>query len=288
MMRLLRVDQWVKNLFCFLPVVFSGNLLDGDALLRAFEAFIVFSLTASSIYILNDIADRDSDLAHPVKCRRPIASGKVGQPLAVTASVLLLAGAFLLIVCFFGDMPWAASVVAAYYLLNVAYTLKLKNIPILDVAIVAAGFVLRVVCGGLVCSIWVSPWLVMMVFLLTLLIAFGKRRDEVLRMERGDKTRKSVAGYNITFINQVLSLLAATVVITYICYTLTPEVEERFDSGYVYLTSFFVIGAVIRYLQIAYVREDSGSPTALVYKDRFTQVCCILWFATFIIIIYCR
>ena len=86
----------------------------------------------------------------------------------------------------------------------------------------------------------------------------------------------------------MLSLLAATVVITYICYTLTPEVEERFDSGYVYLTSFFVIGAVIRYLQIAYVREDSGSPTALVYKDRFTQVCCILWFATFIIIIYCR
>ena len=288
-LRLLRVNQWVKNLFVFLPVIFSGNMLNPSMLLKGLEAFLVFSLTASSVYILNDILDRKSDALHPVKCRRPIASGRVKLPLAVATAALLLVAAFALIPVFFQRTVLLTGIIAGYYLLNVAYSVKLKQFPIVDVMIIAIGFVLRVLCGGYGCGIWVSPWLVMMVFLLTLLIAFGKRRDDVLRMEHGEGTaRRSVAGYNLTFINQVLSLLAATVVITYICYTLTPQVEARFRSGSVYLTSIFVIAAVIRFLQIAYVREQSGEPSKIIYRDRFMQACCVLWLLAFMLIIYVR
>ena len=285
-LRLLRVRQWVKNLFVFVPLLFSGNILNGPLLLKALAAFAVFCLAASSIYILNDIIDRDADRRHPVKSRRPIAAGRVPVAAAAVLSVALAAACFGLIALAFDPYDPVATVVKIYFFLNISYTMGLKRVGIVDVMIIAAGFVLRVICGGVACGIWVSPWLVMMVFLLTLLIAFGKRRDDLLLAARGVEARKSVTGYNLTFINQILSLLAATVVITYICYTLSAEVQERFGTEYIYLTAVFVIAAVIRYLQIAYVRQDSGDPTRTACRDRFIQACCILWLASFLIIIY--
>lgn len=286
-LKLLRVKQWVKNLFVFLPAIFSGQLLNADTFLQALEAFFIFCLISSTIYILNDICDRKADREHPRKRLRPIASGKVSVGLASTIAVVVFVAAFALAYLFFGLNVDIFLIAAGYVIMNIAYTLTLKNIAILDVIIIATGFVLRVLMGGAACGIWVSPWLVMMVFLLTLLIAFGKRRDDLIRAETdGKKIRKSVAGYNITFINQVISLLAGTMIVAYVCYTLSNDVMTRFDSQNVYLTSVFVIGAVLRYLQLIYVREESGSPTDIIYRDRFIQSCCVLWLLSFIFIIY--
>lgn len=285
--RLLRVKQWVKNLFVFLPAIFSGQLFNAETFLHTLEAFFIFCLISSTIYILNDICDRKADREHPRKRLRPIASGKVSVGLAATIAVVVFVAAFALAYLFFGLNVDIFLIAAGYVIMNIAYTLTLKNIAILDVIIIATGFVLRVLMGGAACGIWVSPWLVMMVFLLTLLIAFGKRRDDLIRAETdGKKIRKSVAGYNITFINQVISLLAGTMIVAYVCYTLSNDVMTRFASQNVYLTSVFVIGAVLRYLQLIYVREESGSPTDIIYRDRFIQSCCVLWLLSFIFIIY--
>ncbi len=285
--KLLRVKQWVKNLFVFLPAIFSGQLLNAETFLHTLEAFFVFCLISSTIYILNDICDRKADREHPRKRLRPIASGKVSVGLASVIAVVIFVAAFVLAWLFFGMNVDVFLIAAGYVIMNIAYTLTLKNIAILDVIIIATGFVLRVLMGGAACGIWVSPWLVMMVFLLTLLIAFGKRRDDlILAATDGKKIRKSVTGYNITFINQVISLLAGTMIVAYVCYTLSNDVMMRFASQNVYLTSVFVIAAVLRYLQLIYVREESGSPTDIIYRDRFIQSCCVLWLLSFIFIIY--
>lgn len=285
--KLLRVKQWVKNLFVFLPAIFSGQLLNAETFLHTLEAFFVFCLISSTIYILNDICDRKADREHPRKRLRPIASGKVSVGLASVIAVVIFVAAFALAWLFFGMNVDVFLIAAGYVIMNIAYTLTLKNIAILDVIIIATGFVLRVLMGGAACGIWVSPWLVMMVFLLTLLIAFGKRRDDLIRAATdGKKIRKSVTGYNITFINQVISLLAGTMIVAYVCYTLSNDVMTRFASQNVYLTSVFVIAAVLRYLQLIYVREESGSPTDIIYRDRFIQSCCVLWLLSFIFIIY--
>lgn len=285
-METLRVRQWVKNLFVYVPLVFSGNMLNPQLILESTGAFMTFCLLASSIYIINDLRDRDADRRHPVKRLRPIASGRFPSGMAVFLSAALCAMSF--------AMAWGCGftansylILAGYLVMNLMYSFGLKHIAILDVIIIAAGFVLRVLLGGVATHIWVTPWLVMMVFLLTLLIGFGKRRDDLIKMEREEvDVRKSVQEYNLTFINQVLGILAATVIVAYVSYTLTPEVEARFHSGNVYLTSVFVIGAVLRYLQIALVKERTGNPTQLVYSDRFIQICTVLWLASFLLIIY--
>lgn len=285
-METLRVRQWVKNLFVYVPLVFSGNMLNPQLILESTGAFMTFCLLSSSIYIINDLRDRDADRRHPVKRLRPIASGRFPSGMAVFLSAALCAMSF--------AMAWGCGftansylILAGYLVMNLLYSFGLKHIAILDVIIIAAGFVLRVLLGGVATHVWVTPWLVMMVFLLTLLIGFGKRRDDLIKMERDEvDVRKSVQEYNLTFINQVLGILAATVIVAYVSYTLTPEVQARFHSGNVYLTSVFVIGAVLRYLQIALVKERTGNPTQLVYSDRFIQICTVLWLASFLLIIY--
>ncbi len=286
--RLLRPAQWVKNLFVFLPAIFGGGILNGHVMVAALESFLIFSIVASSIYVINDLHDLEADRAHPEKRRRPIASGRVPKGGAIVLALLLCVGWFALNFVFFGLNPAIWAIVLGYFLMNIAYTFGLKQVAIVDVFIIAAGFVLRVLMGGVACGIWVSPWLIMMVMLLTLLIAFGKRRDDVLLMEEGDKApRKSVTGYNIPFVNQVLSMLSATTIVAYICYTLSPAVEARFGSRFVYLTSVFVIAGLLRYLQIATVMQKSGRPTQIVYGDRFIRICGLLWLASFFVIIYC-
>ena len=158
---------------------------------------------------------------------------------------------------------------------------------IIDAMVIALGFVLRVFAGGEACGIPVSPWLTIMVFMLTLFIAFGKRRDDLIRMkEERHVIRKSVAGYTLGFVDQAMTLLASALVVAYIIYSLQPEVESRFNSHYVYLTTIFVIAGVLRYMQIAIVKKNSGQPTEMVYNDPFLLTCIILWIATFIFIIY--
>lgn len=281
---LLRPEQWVKNGFVFLPLFFSGRLLDGSLWMMAILAFVAFSLAASSIYCLNDVKDVEADRAHPVKCRRPVASGAVTPREAVLLMGVLTAGWI--------GLAWAASgslavVVGAYVLMNVGYCFGLKHVAILDVFIIATGFVLRIVAGGMATGIVLSPWIVCLTFLLALFLAFAKRRDDVvLRERKGVAVRRNTEHYNLPFLNQTLGVLAAVMLVCYIMYTVSPAVTARLHTDYLYVTSVFVLAGILRYLQVAIVGERSGSPTKVLLHDRFTQICLLGWIVSFAVIIY--
>ena len=185
------------------------------------------------------------------------------------------------------NTPYLYIIVAAYWLMNIAYCVKLKQYAILDVAIIAVGFVMRVLIGGLTTDIWVSHWLVMMTFLVTLFLAFTKRNDDYRIYEQtGTKPRVSITGYNKTFINEATAIIASVTMVCYIMYTMSPEVIERMGTRYVYLTSGWVLAGLLRYLQNMIVFGLSGSPTKSIVKDHFVQLCIIGWIASFFVIIY--
>ncbi|MCG9910476.1 MAG: decaprenyl-phosphate phosphoribosyltransferase [Flavobacteriales bacterium] len=284
--RLMRVHQWVKNLFLLLPLFFAGKLFEYDLLLNVFWGFLCFSMAASAVYILNDYKDIESDRNHPSKKNRPLASG------AVKPSTAIILGILLLVLAFSG--AWFLSlrflvILAAYFVMNVAYTFGLKHIAVLDTTIIATGFVLRVMAGGAVADIPVSQWIVLMTFLLALLLGFAKRRDDVLiYMDSGKKMRKSVDGYNLEFINLSMVMMAGVVIVSYIMYVLSDEVAERWDAHNLYITAFPVILGVLRYLQLTFVRGKTGNPTKILLKDRVIQVVIISWVALFYLIIYMR
>ena len=178
-------------------------------------------------------------------------------------------------------------VIGAYIIMNIAYSLKLKHLAIVDVFIIATGFVLRVLAGGLATGIHITHWIVLMTFLLALFLAFAKRRDDVVMFENsGIETRKTASQYNLPFLNEAISIVASITMVCYILYTVSPEVVERFNSPYVYLTSLFVLAGIIRYLHITIVDVKNGSPTRVLLHDRFIQGCIICWIATFALIIY--
>lgn len=284
-LQLLRPQQWTKNAFVFLPVFFGGKVTDYSSLVMALIAFISFSLAASAIYCINDIRDAEADRLHPGKCRRPIAAGTVSARAAAALSIILMlcaVGIPLLV-----NNLEVSVLIATYIILNIAYCFKLKQIAIVDVMIIAMGFVLRVAVGGVICNVWLSPWIVSMTFLLTLFLAFAKRRDDVvIRESSGILVRKNIAGYNLPFLNQVLSMLATMSMVCYILYCISPEVESRFDSHYIYITAVFVLAGILRYMQLSLVDSKSGSPTKILLDDRFLQACILCWLVSFFAIIY--
>ena len=179
------------------------------------------------------------------------------------------------------------AVVLGYWIMNIAYCVWLKNFAIIDVCLIAFGFVLRILAGGLATGIEPSNWLVLMTFLLTLFLSFAKRRDDVLRMEAtGKPPRKNTIRYNLTFINQAITISASITLVCYIMYTVSPEVTARFNSHYIYLTTIFVLVGLLRYIQIAVVDKQSGDPTKIILRDRFTQLVVLAWMVSFLFIIY--
>lgn len=280
----MRVHQYIKNLFIFLPLFFAINLGDMVLLFIAFIAFIAFSLSASAIYTLNDYHDIEEDRQHPTKKNRPLASGAISKPQAIIImSVLFALGAALMA---FLSIK-AAAILATYVVLNVAYTFYLKHVAILDVTIIAIGFVLRIFVGSVVTDTPLSMWIVLMTFLLALFMALAKRRDDVLIfLDTGKKMRKVIDGYNLKFLDSAMAIMASVVIVAYINYSTSSEVVERFHSQYLYLTSIFVILGIMRYLQIAFVHLDSGSPTRIVLKDRFLQLTIAAWISSFAWILY--
>ena len=284
-LKILRPHQWVKNTFIFIPLFFGGSLFDMADWTSSLVAFVAFSFAASAIYSINDIVDVEADKKHPKKCKRPIAAGLVSKRqaslLAIILAIAALALPFLL-------NNWMLSVVIAVYLaMNLCYCIRLKHYAIIDVCIVAMGFVMRIVAGGVATDIVLSRWIVMMTFLLTLLLSFAKRRDDVLIMnETGMAPRKNASRYNLTFVNQAITITGGVMLVCYIMYTVSPEVIERFNSPNLYMTSFFVILGLLRYIQLTVVDERSGEPTRLVLSDRLIQLIIAGWIISFAIIIY--
>ena len=285
LLRLIRPKQWIKNAFVFVPLFFGGELFNTEALLSGIIAFFAYSFAASSIYCFNDIYDVEADRRHPVKCHRPIASGAVSvkQAYIIMALMLMLAMATSSLLT-----SWqTAGIILFYWLLNLGYCAKFKQYAIIDVCIVAFGFVLRLLAGGVATGVILSKWIVLMTFLITLFMSFAKRRDDVVRMEKtGEAPRKNTSRYNLTFINQAITITAAVTLVCYIMYTVSPEVTERFNTDNLYLTTVFVLVGLLRYIQIAVVDQQSGDPTKILLRDRTTQFIVVAWLASFLFLIY--
>lgn len=283
-LKLLRPTHWAKNAFLYIPLFFAGEIFNITKIGEVLLAFIAFSLTASSIYIINDYRDIAADRLHPVKCKRPLASGAVSKPAALLIfGLCILAG---LAIAWYVK-PKFLFVLGIYFILNLVYSFGLKNISILDIIILATGFVLRVKAGGVAAGVPVSEWLMIMVFLLALFMAVAKRRDDVLiKQQSGQEMRKAAKGYNMDFMNVMLALVSAVIIVAYLMYTMSPETVQHFGTYRLYYTCLFVIGGLLRYLQITYVENNTGSPTKILYKDRFIQLTIFLWVLSFYVLIY--
>ena len=267
--KLIRISHWSKNFFMFAPLFFSGQFTNIDKLYQLVAGFLSFCLVSSSVYIFNDISDLNEDRIHLKKKSRPLAAGKISVRNSIFISMLFLTIGMLLAAYL---NPFFLSLLGIYLLINILYTLKLKEIAILDVSIIAIGFVLRISAGGILVDVSVSHWLVIMTFLLALFLAFAKRRDDVIILNHtGEKMRKSIHGYNLDFINSAISILSAVIIVSYILYITSTDVTNRFTNKPVYISGIFVILGLLRYLQITLVKLDSSSPTRILFRDRFIQ-----------------
>jgi len=285
--KLLRIHQWVKNLFIFLPSFFALKLRDWVVLEQGFLAFIAFSMLASAVYVFNDLVDAEADRLHPVKSKRPIANKEVTIRESVFLIAILLMASIGLFV-FVIKSPVATLIAGLYLLQNILYSVKLKNVSILDVVIIALGFVFRILIGGAVTNTILSHWIILMTFVFALFLALAKRRDDVINFnETGNKTRKNIQSYNFEFLNVSITVMATVVIVCYIMYCTSPEIVARFGDN-VYLTSFFVILGMLRYLQLTLVWHISGNPTMVLLKNRFLQVIILGWILSFIAIIYIK
>ena len=271
---LLRTYQYIKNLFILAPLFFSGYLTHFIVLEKTLLSVVYFSLSASGVYIFNDLCDVKEDRKHPTKRNRPIASGSVS---IVAAKFLMV---FLILISFIGAIFLSFNftiILAIYVLLNISYSLWLKHLSIVDIIIIAIGFVLRILAGGVVAGVYISMWIILVTFLLALFLAIAKRRDDVLLSQQGKTTRKNIDGYNLEFVNATMVIMASVVVVSYTFYTISEEVEKRLKTHNVYLSVLFVILGILRYMQITLVENNSASPTKILLKDRFMQIVILLW-----------
>ena len=287
LIRLIRPHQWVKNLVVLLPVFFGGALLHIESVYAGLVTALCFSFAASSIYCLNDIVDVEDDRQHPIKCHRPMASGAISITQGYTLMFLMFVLSMLSTFLLRQSQLETASVILFYWLLNIAYCLKLKQYAIIDVCVVSFGFVLRILAGGYATSIHLSKWIVLMTFLLMFFLSFAKRRDDVVRMnETGHAPRQNTIRYNLTFINQAITITSSVTLVCYIMYTVSPETIQNFHTDYLYLTSVFVLVGLLRYIQIAVVDKRSGDPTKVMLHDRFMQFVVLAFGLAFLFIIY--
>jgi decaprenyl-phosphate phosphoribosyltransferase len=282
--KLIRLHHYIKNLFIFLPLFFVGQITNPQLLTNALIAFIAFSMSASAVYILNDFLDIEVDRLHPEKKHRPLASGLISKKEAfLLIAVFFVAGISLIAT----QSLQALIVLLTYITLNIGYCFFLKHIAIIDITIIAIGFVLRLFVGSFATEIPLSKWIVLMTFLLALFLALAKRRDDVLHfMNTGKKMRKVIDGYNLQFIDGAMMILSSVVIVSYILYTTSLEVTQRIQSEFMYLTSLFVILGILRYLQISFVENNSGSPTKIMIKDKFIIITILAWVSSFVYLIY--
>lgn len=283
--KLLRIKDWAKNLFLFIPAFFAGKLFDLRNIELLAGGFMAFSFLASSIYIINDYRDVEDDRKHPTKSKRPLASGKVKKSTGMIVAIMLFVAGTILAYLVDNSVKFLF-LLGIYYMLNLGYSFGLKNISIVDIIIVSAGFVLRVKGGAVLGRIDTTEWLIIMTFLLALFMAIGKRRDDVmLKLSTGNDMRKAIKGYTLDYLNILLGLVCAVIIVAYINYTVSGALYKEFGHR-LYYTSLFVIAGIMRYLQIIFVLNNSGSPTDILYRDRFIQITLLLWITSFFVILY--
>ncbi|MEO0081218.1 MAG: decaprenyl-phosphate phosphoribosyltransferase [candidate division WOR-3 bacterium] len=282
----MRPKQWVKNLLVFAGLIFSKNLMHGPSVLRSFAGFVSFCLLSGAVYIINDLVDKEQDRRHPTKKDRPIASGRVPGPVALTGAGLAVGVAF--VVGF--ALDWRFGFVGlVYFVMQLAYSLKLKQVVVLDVLIVALGFALRAISGTYVVHVRISPWLFICTILLALFVALAKRRHELVFLEGGGISHRSVLGkYNETLLDQMIAVATSATVVAYCLYTIAPETVEKFGTNKLYLTFPFVLYGICRYLYLVYRKDLGGTPEKVLFSDVPLLVDIFLWMATVVVILYVR
>ncbi len=279
---LMRPHQWVKNAFVAAPLFFTPSALHGAAVLAVLLGMLSFCALSSAVYILNDLMDREADRLHPDKRHRPLAAGTVSVPLALAMMAALVLGGLGLA---FALAPRFAGIALIYLFVNALYSLKLKQVSIVDVMLVALGFVLRVYGGAELIGVLPSVWIIVCTGLLALFLALAKRRDDLVK-DLDTEHRSALRGYTKPFIDTSITAVLAGLLVSYLIYTTDPAVMSRIGSPHLYLTTPFVIAGVLRYLQITLVEERSGSPTTLAMTDRFLILTVLGWVVTFAALIY--
>ena len=284
--RLLRPTQWSKNTVLFAALIFAKHLFEPRDVLFVSLGFVCFCAMASGAYVMNDLRDCERDRQHPLKSQRPLPSGRVRRGTAMVLAVVLmvsgLTGSFVL--------SGGFGVLAALYLvLQVGYTFWLKEVVILDVMAIAAGFVIRAGAGGVLINVPVSPWLIICTFLLMTFLGFCKRRHELVLLEaRATDHRASLREYSPYFLDQMIAVVTASTVVAYAIYTASPEVIRKLGTDKLYLTIPFVLFGIFRYLYLVHQREEGGNPTQVLFTDRPLLADLLLWVATATVLIYAR
>ena len=281
--RSLRIKQWIKNGFLFAGIIFDGQLFNIDAFFCTAVGFLVFCLISSSVYYLNDVFDKEADQQHPIKSGRPIASGEI--PVRTAILIALLISSFALISAYFLSIEFLI-LCSIYFLMNILYSKWLKHIPILDVMIIAAGFVIRVAAGvSLIDVERFSPWLYMVTTLLSLFIGFGKRRAELVLLSKDANQHRIVfEGYSIPFLDQLITIVSSTTVIAYSLYSFSaPNLPENHSMM---LTIPFVLYGIFRYLYLIQIKQSGGAPEELVLNDKPLQLSVVFYGISVLIIFY--
>ena len=282
--RLIRPHHWIKNGFVLAPLIFAGKLLDLSSLVLGLLAFASFCLVSSGVYAFNDVFDRKHDQNHPTKKNRPVASGEV----SVTQAVVL--GACLIVTGILGGaaigkvfLLWEVF----YLLLQLGYNMVFRAIVLLDILVVAMGFVIRAVAGSEAISVVISPWLILCSLLIALFLGFAKRRQEIVLMgEAAGEHRSILSHYSVPLLDQLIGIVTASTIVSYAIYTLTPEVTERLGSRYMVLTLPFVIYGIFRYLYLMHVHAKGGNPTKDLLADLPLLLSVMLWTLTSVALIY--
>jgi 4-hydroxybenzoate polyprenyltransferase len=282
----LRPQQWIKNLFIFGPLIFSRNFLEAPLVLRTGAAFVAFCLVSSAHYIFNDLRDIEEDRLHPVKSRRPLASGRLKRGPAMAAMLVLGAAGLVLAGALSRPLLYAC---LGYLVLQVFYSVKLKHVVILDIFVVAAGFVIRVVAGGLVIGVVISSWLLICTMLLALFLAMSKRRHELVLLEDGaGHHRPILKEYNTYLLDQMISVVTASTVVAYCLYTISEETVTKFGTKNLILTVPFVLYGIFRYLYLIHLKDEGGSPEHLILKDKPLLADIFLWIVAALVILGLR
>ena len=279
----MRPKQWVKNLLIFTALVFDQQLINPSSFLKTLWGFLIFSLGTSAVYIINDLADLEQDRQHPTKQNRPLASGKLSKNVAITAAIVFSIGAL-------GFGFWLefgfGLILLTYMVLNLAYSFYLKHIPIIDVLVIAAGFVLRVAAGVVLITVQrFSPWMYVCVVLISLFMGLGKRRAEIVLLADGANSHRRVLdGYTLSFIDHLLSIVTSTTILAYALYTFSAE--NLPDNHLMMLTIPFVIYGIFRYLYLVQVKAEGGAPEELLLSDKPLMATVALWGLSAIAILY--
>ncbi|HLP96458.1 MAG TPA: decaprenyl-phosphate phosphoribosyltransferase [Saprospiraceae bacterium] len=280
---LIRPEHWVKNLFIFLPAFFAARLAEPELMANALLGFTAFCLMASAVYVLNDLVDAPQDRNHPDKCKRPIASGAISRVEGMIILAGLLGASFLLPLFFRPEMLIFSLL---YFLINVAYSLSLKHLAIIDVSLIGLGFLLRVLAGGAVTGVAVSHWLMVLTFVLALILGLAKRRGEYIVAMGENNFRKALEGYNLPFLDMSMVVCSTVAIVAYLMYCFSPEVTQRIGSDKIFYTSFFVVAGVLRYLQLTLVFGKTESPTRALLRDGFLQIILLAWIGSFAWLLY--